>query len=128
MNDKKIIIAGLAIFLAAVTCPFWFTLMAGAKVERPALEKPVGETRCVEDKTFMRENHMQMLDEWRTICVRSGVMEYTSKSYGVKYEISLTKTCLKCHKEREKFCDRCHNYVNADPTCWNCHNEPKGIN
>lgn len=128
MNDKKVIIAGLAIFLAAVTCPFWYTLLAGAKVSRPVLEKPVGETRCIEEKIFMRENHMQLLNEWRTMLVRNGVMEYTSKSYGVKYEISLTKTCLKCHNKRDEFCNRCHNYVNAAPTCWDCHNELKGIN
>ena len=128
MNDKKVIVAGLVIFLIVVTYPFWSTPLIGAKVSRPVLEKPVGETRCVEDKTFMRENHMQMLNEWRTMSVRNGVTEYTSKSYGVKHEISLTKTCLKCHAKRDESCTRCHNYVNAAPTCWNCHNERKGIN
>ncbi len=126
-NDTKVIVAGLIIFLVVITCPFWFTLLAGAKVSRPALEKPVGETRCVEDVAFMRENHMQLLNEWRTMGVRNGAVEYISKTYGVKYEISLTKTCLKCHKKRDVFCDRCHNYANVAPTCWNCHNEPKGI-
>jgi hypothetical protein len=128
MNDKKVIIAGLVVFLVAVTCPFWFTHLSGAKVSRPVLEKPVGETRCVEDKTFMRENHMQILNEWRTMSVRNGVTQYTSKSYGVKYEASLTRTCLKCHTKRAESCDRCHNYVDVAPNCWNCHNERKGIN
>jgi hypothetical protein len=128
MSDRKVIAAGLVIFLIAVTYPFWFTLVAGAKVSRPVLEKPVGEARCVEEKAFMRENHMQMLSEWRTMSVRNGLTKYTSKSYGVEYEISLTKTCLKCHQKREEFCNRCHNYASVAPTCWNCHNEPKGIN
>jgi hypothetical protein len=128
MNDRKVIVAGLIIFLIAVTYPFWSTLLAGTKVSRPVLTKPVGETRCVEDTTFMRENHTQMLNEWRTVSVRNGVTEYTSKSYGVKHEMSLTKTCLKCHEKRADFCDRCHNYANVAPTCWNCHNERKGIN
>jgi hypothetical protein len=127
MDDKKVIIAGLVIFLVVVTCPFWYTPLIGAKVTGPVLEKPVGETRCVEDKTYMRENHMQMLNEWRTMSVRNGVTQYTSKSYGVKHEVSLSKTCLKCHEKKAEFCDRCHNYVSVAPTCWNCHNERKGI-
>lgn len=127
MNDKKVIISGLVIFLLAVTSPFWFALLAGAKVSRPVVEKPVGATKCIEDTAFMRENHMQMLNEWRAMSVRNGVMEYTSKS-GVKYEASLTKTCLKCHTKRAESCDRCHTYVNVAPNCWNCHNERKGIN
>jgi hypothetical protein len=127
MNDKRMIAAGLVIFLVIVTYPFWATLMAGAKVSAPELEKPAGETRCVEDKAFMRQNHMEMLNEWKTISVRNGVMKYASKAYGVEYEISLTRTCLKCHEKKDRFCDRCHTYANAVPTCWNCHNQPKGI-
>jgi hypothetical protein len=127
MNDKKLIVAGLVIFLIAVTYPFWSTHLSGAKVSRPELEKPVGETRCVEDKAFMRQNHTQLLNEWRTIFVRNGVTKYTSKAYGVEYEISLTKTCLKCHSKRDRFCDRCHTYANVVPNCWNCHNQLKGI-
>ena len=128
MNDKKVIVAGLVIFLVAVTSPFWFTHLSGAIVSRPVLEKPVGEAICVEDRPFMRQNHMQMLNQWRTTSVRNGVTEYTSMSYGTKHEMSLTKTCLKCHNRRDRFCDRCHSYASAAPTCWTCHNEPKGIN
>jgi hypothetical protein len=46
MNDKRMIAAGLVIFLVAVTYPFWSTLMAGVKVSPPELEKPAGQTRC----------------------------------------------------------------------------------
>jgi hypothetical protein len=128
MDDKKMIIVGLVIFLIIVTYPFWYTLLAGAKVSRPVLEKPAGETRCIEEKAFMTANHMQLLNEWRDAVVRNNVAEYTSTAYGAKYEMSLTKTCLKCHNKREEFCNRCHNYVSINPTCWNCHNEQKGIN
>jgi hypothetical protein len=128
MNDKKMIILGLVIFLIILTYPFWYTLLAGAKVSRPVLEKPSGETRCIEEKAFMTANHMQLLNEWRDAVVRNDVAEYTSTAYGTKYEMSLTKTCLKCHNKREEFCNRCHNYVSINPTCWNCHNEQKGIN
>ncbi len=128
MNDKKVIILGLVVFLAAVTYPFWHAILAGAKVTRPTLEKPLaGETRCIEEKAFMTANHMQLLKEWRDAVVRDVGMEYTSKSYGTKYEMSLTKTCLKCHNKRDEFCTKCHGYVSMNPTCWNCHNVQKGI-
>ena len=88
MNDKKVIVAGLVIFLIVVTYPFWSTPLIGAKVSRPALEKPVGETRCVEDKTFMRENHAQMLNEWRTLSVRNGVTSQEYGQYGTAYRLA----------------------------------------
>jgi hypothetical protein len=127
-NDKKMIAVGLIIFLIAATYPFWSAYLSGAKASRPVLEKPVGQTKCVEDTAFMRQNHMQMLNEWRTMSVRNGVTYYTSKSDNARHEMSLTKTCLKCHEKRDRFCDRCHNYANVAPTCWNCHNGPKGTN
>lgn len=122
------IILGLVIFLITITYPFWHTLLAGAKVTRPVLEKPAGETRCIEEKAFMTANHMQLLNEWRDAVVRNDIAKYTSTAYGAKYEINLTKTCLKCHKKRDEFCNRCHKYVNVNPNCWDCHNELKGIN
>ncbi len=127
MNDKKMIILGLVIFLITITYPFWHTLSAGAKVTRPVLEKPIGETKCIEEKAFMTANHMQLLNEWRDAVVRNDIAVYTSTAYGAKYEMSLTKTCLKCHNKREEFCNRCHGYVNINPACWNCHNEQKEI-
>jgi len=33
---------------------------------------------------------------------------------------------MKCHTDKAKFCDRCHNYVGVTPNCWDCHVEPKG--
>ncbi|HCX02472.1 MAG TPA: cytochrome C, partial [Syntrophaceae bacterium] len=40
---------------------------------------------------------------------------------GRTFEKSLTGTCLQCHSNKEQFCDRCHNYVGAKPSCFNCH-------
>jgi hypothetical protein len=128
MNNRSVIVLGLAVFLIAVAYPFWSTLLSGADVSRPVLERPVGRTQCVEETTFMRQNHMQILDEWRIAAVRNGAVRYTSKAFKVQYEASLTKTCLGCHKNRAAFCDRCHNYAKVTPTCWNCHNSPSGTN
>jgi hypothetical protein len=80
----------------------------------------------VEDKTFMRADHMKMLKAWRDEVVREGKREYTAKD-GRKFEKSLTGTCLQCHSNKEQFCDRCHNYVGAKPTCYNCHVIPEEV-
>lgn len=126
MNNKRLIIAGLIIFIAAATFPIWYTAMAGGSGPRPLPEPPKGESRCIEDKAYMTGNHMQLLIDWRDTVVRNNERFYTSRAYNKQYEISLTKTCLKCHASREKFCNRCHDYAEVYPNCWNCHVEPKG--
>jgi hypothetical protein len=126
MNDKGLIIAGLAVFLVLVTFPIWYTLGAtGGAGARPQPEPPAGESNCIEDKAYMTANHMKLLFEWRNRVVREGKKDYTSSS-GEQYEMSLTKTCMSCHTNKETFCDRCHNYADVQPLCWNCHLEPKG--
>jgi hypothetical protein len=34
-------------------------------------------------------------------------------------------TCLECHSNKTKFCDQCHNYLDVQPYCWDCHLVPK---
>jgi hypothetical protein len=126
MNDKAIIIAGLVVFLAAVTLPVWLTPVAGGAGPRQLPELPAGETNCVEDKAYMTANHMQLLYEWRDAVVREGERLYASTSTGEQFEMSLTKTCLGCHTDREVFCNRCHDYADVRPVCWNCHVDPEG--
>lgn len=126
MSDKGKIIAGLVIFLVLVTFPVWYTQAAGGAGARLQQELPVGETNCIEDKAYMTGNHMKLLYAWRKAVVREGGRYYTSQSTGEQHEISLTKTCLKCHTDRVAFCNRCHNYADVQPLCWNCHLDPKG--
>ncbi|MHC4675492.1 MAG: sulfate reduction electron transfer complex DsrMKJOP subunit DsrJ [Planctomycetota bacterium] len=125
MSDKKFIFAGLVLFLVVITFPAWYSAGAGGADARPEPELPEGESKCVEDKAYMTANHMKLLDEWRNAVVREGKNEYTS-SCGEKYVMSLTGTCMKCHSNKETFCNRCHNYANVQPRCWDCHVEPKG--
>ena len=124
MNDKPVIIAGLIIFLVAATFPIWYTFAAGDAGPRQAVELPEGEgkDKCVEDRAYMIGNHMKLLYDWRNAVVRDAKKTpYTSKASGEKHEMSLTKTCLKCHTDRDKFCNRCHDYADVKPNCWTCH-------
>jgi hypothetical protein len=142
MNDRPKIVVGLAVVLAALTFPFWYALAGGRSGAPPDLELPAGQTHCVEDRQYMRAHHMELLDQWRTAVVREGKRTYVSKTYGQSYEMSLTKTCMGCHPNREAFCYKCHEYMNVQSTqtlqpsapgrpsrrgiyCWDCHVAPE---
>ena len=81
-------------------------------------------TECVESVEYMRANHMQRLDNWRNQVVRDAERTYTNTK-GKEFKKSLTLTCLKCHKEKKEFCDKCHTYASVKPYCWECHVDPK---
>jgi hypothetical protein len=39
--------------------------------------------------------------------------------------MSLQNGCMRCHSNKKKFCDECHNYMAVKPYCWDCHIQPK---
>ncbi len=125
--DKNKVIAGLAIFVALMTFPFWYNLGKAAPAPKPELtEKAKAAKTCVRSTDFMRREHMQFLDLWRDTVVRDGKRIFINKD-GKEFKMSLTNTCLECHSNKEKFCDACHTYASADPYCWDCHlDKPKG--
>jgi len=127
MGDRGKIVIGLAVFVILITYPFWGRLTALGEVQtaQPELEYPADAEACVEDTPYMTANHMDLLNDWRDQFVREGVVEYTAAS-GEVFDISLTKTCLNCHENRDNFCTRCHDYANVSPTCWECHTTPGG--
>ncbi len=126
MSDKGRIIAGLVIFVVVATFPIWYTLGAAGDVSPPDLELPEDGSQCVEDKEYMTANHMDLLNQWRDAVVRDGEKYYTSTMSGKRHEMSLTRTCMKCHSNRETFCDRCHDFAGVAPTCFDCHVERRG--
>jgi [DsrC]-trisulfide reductase subunit J len=121
-NAGKIFL-GLGVFAVLVTAPAWYGAAHG-KGSPPELAKPVEGTDCVEPKAFMRAKHMELLDSWRDAAVRRAERVYVS-SDGKHHQISLTGTCLRCHNEPEKFCNRCHEYAGVDVYCWDCHQQKK---
>jgi hypothetical protein len=124
------ILAGIVIFAVLVTLPFWY---GGGKQSAPpalALDTPailaLEDRRCLEETVFMRTNHMKLLVGWRDGVVRDGNRLHTARN-GKVYEMSLSGTCLKCHSNKDQFCDRCHHYVGAKPSCWDCHIVPQEV-
>lgn len=126
MSNKGTVLFGLVVFIVVATFPVWYSRATGDPGLRPKVELPAGETKCVEDKQYMTAWHMDLLNSWRDAVVRDGKRLYISEAYGDKHEMSLTKTCLKCHTSKEKFCDKCHEYADVSPYCWDCHLERRG--
>lgn len=127
MYNSKFILAGLAVFVALFTSPFWVNAFA-PRYERPEVVLPKGEgmDQCIMDPAYMRAEHMRILNEWRDMALREGTRVYTDSKTGKTWEINLQNTCMDCHSNKEKFCDSCHTSNSVDPYCWDCHIEPKG--
>ena len=130
LYNGKSIIAGVVLFLIAITFPFWYG--RGKAVGPPELKldtraiQQLTEKRCVESTEYMRANHMKLLIAWREGAVREGIRSYTATD-GRAFPVSLTGTCLGCHSNKDKFCDRCHDYTGSKPACWSCHIIPEEV-
>ena len=125
MKDKGRIIIGIFIFAGLFTIPLWMNLSSGTKAEQPVLEYPEGYDQCIESKEYMKAFHMDILNDWRDKVVREDI-RFTTVN-GVKTEMSLSKTCMKCHSDKTTFCDKCHDYLGVVPYCWDCHIMPQEV-
>lgn len=128
MYDGGKIIAGLVIFILIVAFPFYANLGKAKDAPEPSIDTPtinaLAVKKCIEPKEFMRAEHMQMLDDWRDWVVRDGNRVFVN-SEGKSFDMSLQNTCMDCHSNKEKFCDKCHTYMAVKPYCWDCHLEPE---
>ena len=129
--SKNMIMTGLIVFILAVLTPFWFNMVTTTEAApKPELVGPAKDAKkCVLDKYDMRANHMSLLDEWRDSVVRDADRKYEAGN-GRKFNMSLSTgeaSCLGCHEDKAKFCDKCHDYSSVRPYCWDCHTDPKEI-
>lgn len=125
MHDADKIMIGLIIFLCIITLPIWYVMASGKAGYVPEPEIVTGEKQCIESAQYMRDKHMDLLNDWREAVVRQETRTYVA-SDGQEYNISLTDTCMDCHSNKAEFCDQCHDYVAVEPDCWDCHNPPEG--
>ena len=125
MFDAAKIILGLVIFFCLLTSPIWYSMVSGKAGYVPELEIVTEEKQCIEETQYMRDKHMDLLNDWRESVVRQGNRTYIAGD-GREYNISLTGTCMDCHSNKVEFCDRCHTYVEVRPDCWDCHISPEG--
>jgi hypothetical protein len=131
LYDGGKILIGLIIFVAFAAFPFYYNIGMENKKPEPKLDTPEilkmpeQDRKCVESKAFMRTEHMQLLNNWRDSVVRDGNRQYISETTAKHYNMSLQNECMRCHANKKKFCDECHNYMAVKPYCWDCHIAPK---
>lgn len=122
-NGGKII-AGLILFLALLTFPFYINKGKALEKVKPSIDTPVinqlSKKECIRPKDEMKAGHMKILNEWRDEVVRDGNRGLVSVG-GSIFEKSLQNGCLQCHSNKKQFCDKCHSYAGVDPYCWDCH-------
>jgi hypothetical protein len=126
MYNTGKVFAGIIVFLVLITFPIWYNMALGEAGPVPDLEKAVRGEQCVRDNDYMTTHHMDVLNEWRDEVVRDND-RYETGPDGEEYEKSLTNTCLGCHVNKDRFCDRCHDYAGVKPYCWDCHIDPKEL-
>lgn len=117
MLDKYKNVAAMAIVTLLVLAPVAYYVVRDAfpQSAEPFLEKPDPKyQKCVRDTTYMRFHHMDLLKEIRVQVVREG------KRTDIGF-----KDCRKCHTNRDRFCNQCHNAVNLHLDCFGCHNYPE---
>jgi len=123
MQGAPIVFTGLGVVILAGVSPFLLSLASGGGGEAPDLSAVLAEAakkgHCVESQQFMKDAHMDLLDDWRDRVVREGERSYERD--GKPVLMSLTRTCLDCHGSRERFCTECHDYLGVEPSCWDCH-------
>jgi len=125
MHDTGKILLGVIIFLVLVTVPVWYNAASDRADVVPDPKIITTADQCVMPTDYMREAHMDLLDDWRDKVVREGIRVHTSHD-GKKYNMSLTNTCMDCHSNKADFCDECHDYsAVGQPYCWDCHLETK---
>ena len=152
MYDTGKVVIGLLVFLGLMTFPiyygFYATTRGEALAEVELLEDIEGECAVAvdfmheredanpEDREVDREDrrliarteHKEMLDDWRDEAIREGHRMREGVDAGDRFRTkSLSNTCLGCHTNKAEFCDRCHDYVGAEPYCWECHGETAGM-
>jgi len=115
--DAGKFVGGIAIAGLIGAGPLWVAKVHGAKGGALA---PPRSAPCLESKESMRTGHPALLASWRDRVVRSGQRSYHTAD-GRDVPIGLGETCLGCHGEASKFCDRCHAQNAVTLSCWQCH-------
>jgi hypothetical protein len=129
MRNKTNIVIGVLVFVLVMTSPIWlnFGQSKAADGVEVSLDTPainaMAEKKCIYDTDYMRENHMELLHQWKVQVVRDGNRTMVTPD-GREFEMSLQNTCLQCHSNYDEFCKKCHDYNGVEPNCWQCHTNP----
>lgn len=101
------------VFAALILLPVALSILKPLWASEPEvfLEDPDPRWEsCLRDAEYMRFRHMDLLKEARADVIRAGL----------KGGITLAG-CGDCHRNRDRFCDRCHEKASVSLDCFDCH-------
>jgi hypothetical protein len=114
-TGRVVALCGLIILLPIGYSAVRALMLQGSEVPQVFLERPAAAFQdCVEETSYMRVHHMDLLKQLREDVIRDGI----------RGEVTLEQ-CARCHTSRERFCDRCHQAANVILDCFGCHYYPE---
>ena len=112
---RVVVVSGLIILLPVGYSVARALIPQRAEVPSLFLERPAAAFQsCVEETSYMRVHHMDLLKQLREEVIRDGI----------RGELSLEQ-CARCHTSRQRFCDRCHQAAGVHLDCFGCHYYPE---
>ena len=110
-----VLISGLIILVPIAYSVARSVIPQRTDVPQVFLERPAAAFQdCVEETSYMRVHHMDLLKQLREEVIRDGI----------RGELTLEQ-CARCHTSRERFCDRCHQAASVILDCFGCHYYPE---
>ena len=121
-NTVTLRIRKISVFIA-VMMSVLFVSPIDAGVPVPDIPKALKGKQCVEETSFMRRNHMDLLMHQRDKTMHKGIRTKQHSLVG----------CLSCHavidvdgqavsiKSDKHFCNSCHSYAAVKIDCFECH-------
>jgi hypothetical protein len=119
-------LAAVALTTAALAWAGSDTQPKASGAAKPVIQKAVKGEQCVEATSYMRRNHIVVLDQHRDKAVIDGVR---TKKHSLK-------ECINCHASettgsvaaaKDDFCVSCHSYASVKIDCFDCHStKPQG--
>lgn len=122
LNSVVPVVAAVILLIPVGFSLVWAVASPGTEDVQPFLEMPAGEDECVEDTSYMRYQHFELLLALRDEVVRDGTRGEIVRDGNVS-RVTLDG-CWECHTSRETFCDKCHDAVNLNLDCFRCHHDP----
>ena len=123
-NDSrgKVTIPVLLVVIVVLALPIVISVgsrLAASDSPEPFLEIPASTDGTCDGRPreFMRFHHMDLLKEIRDEVLREGVGSEVNRGL---------ERCRECHRNRDRFCNACHDAVDLSPDCFDCHYYPAG--
>jgi len=116
---RRALLAGLFVACAGAALADAPAGAAATRVPKPGVAATAAGS-CVEETSFMRRNHMELIRHQRDLTVHEGIRT-------TRHSLA---NCVSCHADpktgrvtgsKDAFCEGCHTYAAVKLDCFECH-------